>query len=124
MAREYPGGYYKMNHASFGAMMVSEQLRRPLDIASRLIAARAKANTVQSSGESGLLANAYRVDRGPLVTLVVEGRPSPRISNRVVNPLRYAAAREFGRGGHTKGRGTRDLRRAGEVFGDLAGESG
>lgn len=123
MAREYPGGYYKMNNESFGAMMISEQLRRPLNIVTRLIAARARINTIASSGE-GPLADSYEVERGPLVMVVVAGRPSPRISNRVVNRLRYAAAREFGRGGHTKGRGTRDLRRAGEAFGDLAGEGG
>jgi hypothetical protein len=121
MAREMPGGAYVMDNESFGRMMVSEQLRGPLDIVTRLIADRAKSNTLQSSG-AGPLADGYEVTHGPLVVIVVGGRPAPRISNRVVNRLRYAAAREFGKGGHKAGKGTRDLRRAGAGFGDLAGE--
>jgi hypothetical protein len=123
MAREYRGGTYVMDNESFGRMMVSEQVRRPLEAVTELIRARARLNTIASSGE-GPLAEAYEVEKGPIVTLVVGGRPSPRISQRVVNRLRYAAAREFGKGGHTKGQGTRDLRRAGAAFGDLSGDVG
>lgn len=132
MARERKGGAYVEDHASFGQMMVSEQLRPALDFWTTVMRNRAKLNTEQSGssveqgGKHGgvSLADAYEAQHGPVVTLVVQGKPSPRISNRVVNPLRHAAAREFGAGGWRKGRGTRDLRRAGEAFGDLAGEAG
>lgn len=132
MAREHRGGYYKMDHESFGRMMVSEQFRPALVAVSNLIKAKAKANTEQSGttieqgGTNGgrSLADAYETQRGPILVLVVEGRPSPRITHRVVNTSRHAAVREFGRGGWKRGRGTRDLRRAGEAFGDLAGERG
>lgn len=144
--RDRRGGTYVMNHESFGAMMLSEQMRKPLEIVAGLIKEKAKANTLESSanaidpeGRESLslgeikghdtdedgqhLADHYSVERGPAVVIMGQGGiPGPRISQRVVNPLRHAAAREFGRGGWQHGRGTRDLRRAGEAFGDLAGE--
>lgn len=134
--REYRGGYYKMDHKSFGQMMVSEQVRPPLVIISDLIKAQAALNTIQSGNKNttgrrrgvpppgSRLHESYELEKGPLVTLVVQGKASPRISHRVVNRKRSAAAREFGKGGHAAGRGTRDLRRAGERYGDLAGGSG
>jgi len=132
MARQFKGGSYRMNNVSFGAMMVSEQVRKPLNIVSGLIRLQAKANTERSSAldEQGRkhvgrsLADNYKIRKGPLVTLIVGGKPSPRISNHVYNDSRHAARREFGAGGWQKGGGTRDLRRAGQVYGDLAGRAG
>lgn len=128
MARMPRGGTYVADNKSFGAMMVSEQLRPAIHAVSLAIKAQARANSLASATggtadrDGQALADSYEVERGPLVAPVVRGRPSPRISMRVVNRKRYAAAREFGAGGHTKGKGTRDLRRAGAAFGDLAGE--
>lgn len=145
------GGTYVMNNESFGRMMVSERMRRPLVAVSKLIALEAKRNTEQSSAggpphdpkEGKTLAESYKTGPGPIV--VVKGQtgiPGPRISHRVINPKRYAAAREFGHGrpqaslkglrGNARKRvaaadvagpntgtmGTRDLRRAGEKFND------
>src|SRR5205085_7634076 len=105
------GGTYVMDNESFGAMMRSEQLRGPLDIVSHLIQGQAAANSMASAtggdevDRDGVhLANNYEVERGPIVIIRGQGgEPGPRITNRVINRLRYAAAREFGRGGHTKG---------------------
>lgn len=125
------GGRYVMDNASFGNMMVSEQLRPALRHFSTLIKGVARINTLASSSggdttddrDGTRLADAYEVERGPIVVVRGQtGEPGPRITERVVNRKRHAAAREFGRGGHTKGRGTRDLRRAGQAFGDLAAE--
>lgn len=133
MAREYRGGYYKMDHDSFGQMMVSEQLRPALVTISGLIKTQARVNTQRSGGSIAQgrddgdksLADSYEVERGPIVIIKGQGGlPGPRITQRVVNRLRHAAVNEFGRGGWKKGKGTRDLRRAGEMFGDLAGEAG
>lgn len=123
------GGRYVPNHESFGAMMVSEQVRTPLVAVSKMIAGTARLNTKRSNAADNKnrqksLADQYELDRGPIVTLIVVGKPSPRISHRVVNRARHAAAREFGIGGWRNGKGTRDLRRAGEKYGDLAGEAG
>lgn len=120
------GGRYVPDHESFGAMMVSEQLRKTLVRITKRIKTQAKANTQASSGGSKELANGYRDEVGPLVTLIVDGKPSPRISQRVVNGVRYAAAHEFGRGGRRTNfrNGSRDLRRAGQMYGDLRGEVG
>lgn len=132
MAREYRGGYYKMDHVSFGAMMVSEQLRPALRAVSTAIALRARLNAIERSGvpegeevdrDTKRLAKEYKPEEGPIVVVTGQGgEPGPRITHRVVNRLRYAAADEFGRGGHTKGKGSRNLRRAGAMFGDLWGE--
>lgn len=135
--RRMPGGAYVMDNKSFGAMMVSEQCRNALNAYSTAIKEQARANTNRSTPQSTRkrrskkprrsgpsLADSYEVVRGPNVTLIVDGRPSPRISNRVVNRLRHAAAHEFGVGGWQAGNGSRDLRRAGQSFGDLAGERG
>lgn len=129
MAREFRGGYYKIDHESFGAMMQSEQVRPPLVIVAGLIRMAAKANTEASStgaqdkADGVHMADAYKAEKGPMVNIPGPvGEAGPRITQRVVNRLRYAAAREFGRGGHAGGRGTRDLRRAGAMFGDLRGE--
>lgn len=135
------GGTYIMNNASFGQMMLRKRgLRQGLLHYSRLIAERARLNSLISAagGEGDVavtarelrpddqhLANSYRVVTGPVVVIKGQGGiPGPRMSMRVINTVRYAAAREFGAGGHAGGRGTRDLRRAGEAFGDLAGEAG
>lgn len=134
--REHRGGYYKMDHKSFGQMMVSEQLRKPLAAVSNLIKIHAAANTLQSGYKStskrrrgvpppgSRLHENYEVEVGPIVILVVQGKASPRISQRVVNRKRSAARREFGPQGENHTGGTRDLRRAGERYGDLAGEPG
>ncbi len=130
MAREYRGGYYKMDHASFGKMMVSEQLRPPLSAVSGLIAATAKATARKSAKEESgdarreHLAEGYKAERGPIVVILSDGIPGPRITGRVVNRLRHAAVDEFGRGGWQKGRGSRNLRRAGQAHGNLAHEAG
>ncbi len=132
MAREYRGGYYKMDHASFGKMMVSEQLRPPLSAVSGLIAATAAgfARADSAGGEpkrkSGArkLAESYQPERGPIVVILSDGIPGPRITGRVVNRARHAARNEFGAGGWQAGRGSRNLRRAGQLHGNLQGEAG
>jgi hypothetical protein len=120
MANTY-GVRYKMDNASFGAFMVSEQARRPAIEAAHDVAAIAAANTRASSGGVGDLASNYKVDEHT-APVVIAG--NPRVGAAVFNDKRYAAAREFGAGGHTKGKGTRDLRRAGGAVGELRGEPG
>lgn len=121
------GGTYIMNNESFGRMMLSEQLRptltrvaKQIQIAAKATTKRSAEKTAQAGDDLTHLADAYEVERGPIVVIMGQtGEPGPRITMRVVNRKRYAAAREFG----TRGRkGTRDLRRAGAMFGDLAGE--
>ena len=132
MAREYRGGYYQMDHISFGKMMISEQLRPPLSAVSGLIVGSAKANAMASSAggegkrKSGArkLAESYEAVRGPIVVILSDGFPGPRITGRVINRARHAARNEFGAGGWQAGRGTRNLRRAGEAHGNLQGEAG
>lgn len=125
------GGVYVPDHGSIGRwLLTSPELRKVLVLVSNQVSALAAVNTRASStgGQrsekeqlSGIrLANNYRVKKGPIVT-VGASFPNPRMSQVVYNNKRYAAAREFGTGGHTLGGGTRDLRRAGAVFGDLAG---
>lgn len=123
------GGTYVMNHESFGRMMLEQRkLRVAIYKAAVRISEIARVNTKRSSERDRghhdtHLADNYRVEVGPVVVIKGQGGvPGPRMSMRVVNRTPYAAALEFGSGGHAAGKGTRDLRRAGGQVGDIAGE--
>lgn len=107
---------FKPDHKEFGRFIMSEQARQPAVEAARDVAKIAAANEI-AAGSKEHAANFKVNDKTPPVTVA----GNPRVGAEVYNDDRHSAVREFGR--KRKG-GTRALRRAGAVVGELKGDIG
>lgn len=120
MAREYV--WYEPDHKSFGALMVSDQMRAVTVKVANAIADTAR--ELAPKGETGELAASIRVNKDAGV-LEVGGNLRVRVD--VVADVRYAAIIEFGSNAKSMQRNvkkTRFMARAGAAHGELKQPTG
>ena len=111
---------YRPNHKSFGAFMLSDQIRDPVAEVAQQVQHQARRNAPRrKSGVTpdGLaMADRFRVNVNAGVISIGEG--GPRVKVEVYNEARSAAPNEFG---SERNKRHRMLGRAGAAFGDFKG---